>query len=701
MGTALCLCPKVLLAEGRQPTGPVISADRQDAVVKLVDPGEMTGEFGQLEADSIAIGGGAVAVTYRGTRGGLWQLRLTHESASCDGGVVRGGACVHVDPGDDVGWQLGEMVLVRIEELATPLWSMPAQDSQDSPASRSVASATVRRPHSLPWWVPVENWASMALWVLLAGLLAATVGKFWQRPWMTDLLPLIALAAIAFSTRLFLATWGPGDLRQPDDSFIGDWGVPATYGATTATLGRLFAWLPIGRDRLLVIQSLLLGSLAVLPVWGAARKLTQSTWAAWLAAGSLATQPLLVRFSGEANRQGVLLFLGAIALWALVRGIGAKPLLHVTLGLVAIALLLGTRPEAFLFVGFLGVLLLLLPVDEGGQPRWMRLGPLFVMGLLVTLQLFRLSNAGELGQGVSTLESTVGGALSLHGFPYVPAVMVHLNMDFTPPLFIALYAIGSVVGLWQRRLWVIWGAVALVLYALPLAGVPRGVDGGMQLASARYQTLTLIPFSLVLALGAEWLLSIVRPKLPPNLTPWALAALCALALAATLPALVRVTRPTALDHEYRFLREAIAKLPPNSELFSAPLGDSGLSPPTYLPAAVGRPDVTWRFWPDQWEPSKESQFVATQSGCSFILMTAPRKTVDGELAEDGGRRECALASQYVENFSPEPHLQEEIELRSFLRADLSQGTMYIGIYPLHENLVGELLDPGVQRGGFH
>jgi hypothetical protein len=685
---AITLSSLAAYGEASDPSALILSANQQQVIIDLVDPVQIAPTSGKLKVDSIDVVGERVRVTYGGAGDLIWQLFLSPADSPCEGGIVRGFACVQVEPGDDVGWQLGEMVLARMEGLAQPLWLGP---SPKPSRTWVAASATVQRPDSLPWWGPVESWATILLWLGLASLLILRLVTVVPRPTVVDSLPFLGLAAATFGLRLAFATWGPGDLRQPDDSFIGSWAVPPTYGATVASLGRLFAWLPVGRDRLLVLQSLLLSSCAVLPLWGAAKKLSNSRITAWLAAGTIATQPLLVRFSGEANRQGVVLFLGATALWALLRSSGPYSRLHAALGLVSVALLLGTRPEAFLYIGFLALLYLLVPIAEHGPSRWRRLGPILLMVAMVALQLLRLSAADELGQGVQTLEATAGGALNHGGFPYVPAVMVHLNMGFTPLLYIGLYALGWTIGFWRQRAWVIWSGIALVLWAFPLAGVPRGVDGGMQLASARYQTLSLIPFSLVMAYGAQRVALQLRHYLPDRVTRWVLIGLGVLALAATMPALLRVTQRTSLDNEYRFLRESIVLLPQGAEVFSAPLGDSGLSPPTYLPAAVGRPDVVWRHWPDQWQPSARPQFLATQSACALLLMTPEKRATDRQGPEDGGRHECTFAARYVAEFAPEPLAREAIELRPFVRADFSHGDLEIGIYPLEEGLVQGLL----------
>lgn len=688
---ALLLLPSASSGQERELAWPVISRDKEAVVVELVDPSQLSGQLGQMEADSIAIDRASVRVEYLGPAGDEWQLLLRHPGDSCEGGMSTGSACVIAKPDDGVGKLLRTMLLERISALPEPLWTDPALQTEVQSSSSEAAPAVVRHAHSLPWWSPVENWGAMALWLLLAGALAALLYVPLRQSPPKELLPLAGLVVATFGLRLLFATWGPGDLRQPDDSFLGNWGVPTTYGATVAMLGRLFAWLPIARDRLLVWQSLLLGSLAVVPMWFAARQLTNSRQVAWLAAAALATQPLLIRFSGEANRQGVALFLGTAALWALLCSVRPRRLLHLTLAIVSVALLLGTRPEAFLYVGYLAVLYLLLPVAEDEPPRWRRIGPLLVIGALVALQLFRLAATGELGQGVQTLEATAGVGLSLARFPYVPAVMVHLDSSFTPLAYLVLYVVGCGVALWQRRVWALWAALALMLYSLPLAGVPRGVEGGMQLASARYQTLSLIPFSLVLAFGAHWLTSLLRRLVPAKLPPWALALSGALLLATTLPAILRVTHRTSLDDEYRFLRQAIAQLPPDAELYSAPIGDWGLSPPTFLPASMGRSDIAWKSWPDEWQPSQRPQFLVTQSACSFLLMTPEMEMVDDPATEGGGRRECSLAAEYVVNFAPSPTAQEEIELRSFLRADHSDGRIHLGVYALSEAPVRSLL----------
>ena len=630
------------------------------------------------------------------------KLTLLPPSTSCSLRINSKHACVDYTT-EEPGQLMAEVVVGRIAMLAEPLWVTPG-DSLDavSVERRELAEGEGAdvggEPDPLSGTNDMNGPESIFLslcWLLLVVMLVAQAFQAstrLQRPLVATYLPLL-IGSLAI--RFFLATWGPGDIRQLDGGFIVDGALGSSYGQTTVVLARFLTFIPIPRDHLLVLISLLGGSIAPLLVLAGAYRLGLSRFGSLSVALVICFHPWLVRSAGEGSRMGLVLFLGAVYLWALVERRPGRRLLAYVTACCAAALLLRTRPETVLFVGFGVGLQFLFPPMAGKRDLAYRGLATFVLATLALLQLALLNESGGLGQADSATSNALSMMLSMAEFPYSPSVMNHLDPNFTPIAAIAVYFVGVFVAFWKRTGWMLWTVACLLLYSIPLLGVPRAPDGLMQLASARYQTLTYIPFALIAGVGMEWLVArCLEFRVPYWHRRIAIIVVVGGLVASWVPPLVGVTQPTAQDDEYRMLREALVKLPANSRVYSIyefP-ADVGLVPPDSLTGALDREDVVWRRWPVDLQTSDSPQFLATQSACEFLLYKARAdSSFATAVGSEPGYQACIAARQLVDSVVPPPFTEQTIELRDYLMAGESRGQATIGLYRLEPAVVEQWL----------
>jgi hypothetical protein len=688
-----------------EPTGlPVIPANRQSEVQQLVQPGSNAELFRGYVDDSIRIETTTIQIVYASPSEPPVTMIIRPRLDGCEDDPGTSIACISIVPDSRNSRILADIILERLSALKEPLWSYPDAEERSLASERRELEARHRleqevqdrpRQGTTHWRQQFEKLVVTSLWVLFLFVMAILVIPAGRTCNRRTMLLLAALFASSLALRLAFATWGPGDLRQMDGTFITGESAGTGYGSTMAALAGWFTWLPIARDSLLVWMSLLTGALAPLFVWSSARRLGQTGIMPGLAAMAIMLHPWLVRSSGEGGRQGLVLLLGAVCFWALLESGRDWRRLSLVLGVVAAALLLRTRPEAVLHLGYVAVAVLLLP---GLKSRKEYVVKGLVLVAIMTLALFQrhlLGLSGEWGQGQMIVERVVRSLMLLDEFPYRPAVVMHLDPHFTPVLFILLYGLGIVIAIKQRSMWMLWCTVSLVLYSFPLMGVPRAEPGDMQLASARYQTLTFIPFALVLAGGGGWLWDRASSKLKPRGLKVVAIAAGIVALLSCIPPMVDVCRTTSLDAEYNFLRASVRDLPQGAEVYSVqdfPF-DIGLTPPTYLSAALQRPDIIWRAWPQQWQESPNPQYLATQSACWYLLHQPEIRytATDGTTADSEADRACALAFSYVDTCAPQPFAEQQIKMRHYLRAATSRGDFTVGLYRLSPGLMKDIL----------
>ncbi len=389
----------------------------------------------------------------------------------------------------------------------------------------------------------------------------------------------LALLLAAFALRLGLATGGPGDVGM---TFLED-----RYGIAPGVLFDLMkaAGLPRHHDSIIALN-LLLGSLAPLLMVWVGRALDPRPAVGWLAGAFLALQPLLVRFSGEGNRQSVVLFLGLLGLGAFLNARKGAQLILLPLSLLACALCVLTRPEALL----LPILVVIMAIAVEGLGALLRRPPpariATAIALLATSALASLATHQAGGRLREVLE-TPGNPLNPLNYPW-------LNPIWTPAALVALTAVGCGWGL-VRRNRVVFGAILPLLAFSLLAHWHTATEAG--LASTRYYTLgyPLTTFIAAYALaeiagraGSRWG-NVGRPTV--------LFAGATLVLVSALSPLCHVTRPRTLDLEYRWLLENAPTLPPGTTVYALGLQDDlGLRRLDSLVPALIAPETRWLPW---------------------------------------------------------------------------------------------------------
>jgi hypothetical protein len=406
-------------------------------------------------------------------------------------------------------------------------------------------------------------------------------------------LALLGVAGVALALRLLLPPFGPGDIKNTllaaYDGWLGGAGGDAVGRYGRAPEGLLaWAFLVLPRDDRTVAGLFLVFAVLSAPLLSAlARRLSLSRAVGLTAALLWAVAPLAVRFGPTTSRYAPLVFL-ALAGWTLLLAwLDERRPADLVASVLALTLASQCRPEAL----FLPAVTLALVVARGLAPapgvaaaagwrgRWL----LFAAGAahLLLLAIPAAPLLAAAAAGGPDVAAYLPGRRPLWDPDHNP----FLSPAFTPVAWPVLAAIGLVGGLVRgpRRATAWLGLGALSLAAL-LAGAPVR-DG--QLLNARYH-LTALPLHLLLvAQGLEFVLGALSRRRAIARPALALAAL-ALAATAALP-MTRVTRDTAANAEYRFLRAHLAAVPDDCQVvYWYPDADHGLRPQPGLSRSAGR-----------------------------------------------------------------------------------------------------------------
>lgn len=438
------------------------------------------------------------------------------------------------------------------------------------------------------------------VWLFLAGWLALAVGvaALGRRHAGWDMV-LLALAAVG--VRLALATWGPGDLQlnlHPEKANV--YG-PAPYAVAWA-LERLLR--PDDLVPVLVAASAALGGAAVLIVALFLREAGASRRVALAAALLLAIHPVAIRLSGDCERQMYVLAAQAAALLAVAAA-------HFRgrwwpLAVFVLAGVLGTysRPEGVAVWGAAAFVTLLLP--------WSRKTAFVVVVAAAGIGLGVLRYAGDFLVQVRSASTALD---------FLPPVIA--DPGFTPVVAILLFAAGAALAVRARDRLLAGLAVLALLASLPALFHPTW---GMRLASTRYQLQALVPFVAVAAFGLAALGRIAIARFAALGRPAFVPVVVALIVAASVPAMLRVTRPVSVDNEFAFLRRALPLVPRGAVIFFAHpdgrVGDvAGFRGMVPLSDWVGRGDIRWRLWDESAPATPPPAFFYRQPAC--LLPTDP------------------------------------------------------------------------------
>ena len=622
-------------------------------------------------AENVEILEDRIRVEYWSTDDRKRTFVIHHPNTVCEACVRSDFVGVLADQDDDDALRLRAWLLGHLGPGFTALWKERLMDLDEGKGA--VKGTEVVKP---PRWFgrhPAEVWllVNQVLWVAF-GILISWVLLAWIRrgSWERAFLEGAALLGAALGLRVLVATWGPGDLFLNVAEVF--WRQPATFygNAPDGLLIMLLRVLP-ARIETLVMVTLVLGSLSVVMVRLLAAELVPGDRVfAWAAALILMVQPVLVRFSGEANRQMYVLFFGVTALWAWLRWERRGRALDAAVAGFAATLCVHSRPEAF---PILLLLVLATALRVGGRAKpagsWMVLAAVMAGYAAYYRTIFH----------TSSMESVyVGNLMTFDRFFLGPEVNLWLDPAFTPAALIVLLVAGLGLGAWQRKRWIAWAAAGLLGLAFIASSMPTGENGGRQLASARYQTLAVLLATLLAAWGFSEIVRFAGPWARRARAGAAAGLVIAVVATGILP-FRGVTKPTTLDHEYRLMKQWILELPPRAEVFQPynyRYNDLGLRGVVHLGRTLGREDVNWFNWPEDWRPSTNPQLFWRQSSCSLAEHVA-EIFPDKDQSTHALARVCEEVSEHLEEHQL---LSAELPFRVFLNADRDRGTLQVGMY---------------------
>ncbi|HVM97123.1 MAG TPA: glycosyltransferase family 39 protein, partial [Candidatus Acidoferrales bacterium] len=428
------------------------------------------------------------------------------------------------------------------------------------------------------------------------------------------------------------------------------------------------------RDRQIIWCNVILSSSVPVLLYLMLTELDLSSNAALLAAFVVSAHPLLIAFSGVLERQPAYLFAACGSTLALLRFLKRGAAQQFVAFIVGTILATTSRPEgAHLVILHSAVLTCV-------GSRWRN-------RLVATATLVCLSTLAV--AYIHTLSSTTP-----HPSPFFSGAplwwSVLLSRDYTPFAWIAASVLGLLIGLRQRAGWI--AGIALLGFDMGWSwtGLDRMFVGHLRhVASTRYQTILLVPFSIAVGLFIQTVLS-ARTWLKVG----CIVALLGWTAASYSQPYDVLIKPFTIDYEYRFLAKHAATLPSGSSLyiFDTPIDDIG-----FLDAhLVGLfTDSVVRFVP--WSGRACGKFFQDSSTPSYLyigsacanLLEAP----DHPLASPDyihWLQDCAAIRARVAD-----HVVDEIDVpaRRVSWFDFADQTVHLGLYRLSDPTVCELGPP--------
>lgn len=507
--------------------------------------------------------------------------------------------------------------------------SSPAPTGGPPPTSPEQAPATAAPPtfHPVSAPAPVDpvaratvRYALPLAWLALAALGLCAFAAATRRTSPRDRALVASLTGLALALRLSLGHWGPGDLF---DSVEAAYGGPeitdlGPYGrAPEALLGLLFRLFPADHDTF-IVANLIAIALTVPALIGLARRLGWPRSTGCVAALLYAVAPLLVRFGPTFNRFSLAVLLLVAAFWAILAWLELRRAFLLVLAAIALALAPQCRPELLYLPAFGAALV---PAWLLAGRRRLRRRDLLMLGAAAALlTALLLPQALAVLARLTSAEWSPHVVAELHGGRrlFDPAHDVFLNPIYTPLAWAALAVLGLLHRPGGSRGLLLW----LVALTLALTAVVADAPVRDNLWDARYQ-LAAQPFWFLLA--AAGLTGLLRGR--------GLLVAAALVAALALPHYPHVLRDTALDQQYRFLRQHLARVPDGCVILTFdPHGqDLGLRPSPTHSLVAGR-HHRWRFDLDDPE-------VREASCLYFYLNAACFAVTEGHAANRA--RHCA------------------------------------------------------------
>lgn len=431
-------------------------------------------------------------------------------------------------------------------------------------------------------WLFLAGWGVLAAFVVL-------LARGRARP------ELLLIALLALGVRLALATWGPGDLQVNLHADKANVYGPAPYAVAWA-LERLLR--PDDLVPLLVVVSALLGTAGVVVAHLFLREAGASRAGATVAALLLALHPLAIRVSGDCERQGYVLATQAVAFLAVAAAQVRGRWWPLAAFLLAGTLATLSRPEGAAVWAGAAIVALALP--------WSAKTLVVLAASVLGVGLGLLRYAGDFLVQARSVSSTLD---------FLPPVI--LDPGYTPVVATLLFPLGGGLALRRRDRMTAGLALLALLASLPALFQPTW---GLLHASARYQVQALMPFAAVAASGLVALAGRLGARNGRAAPAWVLPVACVLVVAASVPAVVRVTRPVTIDREFAFLRRVLPHLPRGAVVYHAHpdgrVGDvAGFRGMSALSDWLGRDDIAWRLWDGNVPATPSPAFFYRQPAC--------------------------------------------------------------------------------------
>lgn len=616
------------------PSGtPVLRGGHEAWFLSTIQRAAAVADCSGLAVSGIRLANDQAEVTLAHDGGGS-SVRMHHPSSGCRDCLLSEHFAIEHDPDD----ACGAAFAVALHKLA---------GESDPPE----VWAFVGKPPFATGdgiWLFLAGWGALALMVVGLGRRHAR----WE---------LVLIGAMALALRLFLATWGPGDLQlNLHANFARVYGA-APYAVTWA-LDSLLR--PDDLVSVLVPASAVLGALAVVVLALFLREAGASRAVAATAAFLLALHPVAIRSSGDCERQMYILVAQAAAFLAVAAAHARDRWWPLAGFVLAGALATYSRPEGLAVWAGAAFVALLLP--------WSRKTAVVLVLAVAGVVLGMLRFVGDFRVQVYSASNALD---------FLPPVI--LDPGFTPIVATVLFVLGAVVALRARdRL-----AVGLVLLAL-LSSLPAlfHPTWGLRLASTRYQLQALVPFVAIAAYGLVALVGHLGRWVPAAFRGWTLAAVWVLVAAASIPAVIRVSRPVSVDHEFAFLRRALPHVPRRAVIFYAHpdgrVGDvAGFRGMEDLADWLGRGDISWRLWDDSAPATPPPAFFYRQPAC--LLPTDPTE----DAPKDHPDHECLRCvvercRQGLAHSVPEPLAEATFPAIYFGLQRFTAPETTVGLYPL-------------------
>jgi hypothetical protein len=252
---------------------------------------------------------------------------------------------------------------------------------------------------------------------------------------------------------------------------------------------------------------------------------------------------------------------------------------------------------------------------------------------------------------------------------------VIFSPDFTPLGWIVIWIAGLVIGIRRRAAWV---TIALLI-GFHIAWTRTGlytmfVGYERQVASARYESILLLPFAIGTAL-------FIQAGLEAR--AWLRFTAAAIFIAATVGTLwhpySELLRPFTLDYEYRFLKRYALTLPPKSRLYilQSPVQDTGFLDAREVGQFVGS-SVSFEVCSTPGECENVVRdgcdaYIYIGSSCAPLVEgTRPLGQEYAQWIENCGLVRSRLASHAVEEI--------EVPARKMAWHDFANDTVRLGLY---------------------